>query len=197
MENLKGILLEMEKKNSLRVKSKLKKGDLIKKSEGLYYEIDDLNLHKNLPDYKDGALPYAQIHSKLKADKNKIYDFFNEKGVMRDGKLVVPFSQVIGAGLGECLEKAILSHMATQEVMESFLISGSLSIEGGNVEKHAYNIVFMNEKPHLVDVENPVLDDKGKILQPYVAEVHGFNDKLSRFVQHPEWEKLGRFYEIE
>lgn len=197
MENLKDMLLDLEKKNSLRVKSKLKKGDLIEKFKGLYYEIDDLGLHKNLPEYKEGALPYGQIHKKLKSDGNQIYNFFNEKGVMRDGKKVVPFSQIINAGLGECLEKAILSHMATQDVMESFLISGALSKEGGSVEEHAYNIVFLNDKPHIIDIQNPIIDSQGKISQPYVAEVHGFNNKLSRFVQHPEWEKLGRFYEIE
>lgn|GEM_PF-1581112 len=197
MENLKEILRDFEKKNSVRVRNKLKKGDLVQKSGGLYYEIDNLDLHKNLPEYKEGSLPYGPIHRKLKSDKNKIYDFFKEKGVMREGKKVVPFSQMIDAGLGECLEKAILSQMATQDVMESFLISGALSREGGSAGEHAYNVVYLNDKPHLIDVENPVLDSKGNFSQPYVAEIHGFNDKLSRFVQHPEWEKLGRFYEIE
>lgn len=198
MADLKEILLGISKRAPHKIRARLNRGDLIQKNETMYYEIDDPAIHTKLPGYKPGAIPYGQVHKHFKSDKKGIYDLFRKEGKKKGDKIVLPFSRVHELGLGECLEKAVMMQLASQDHFDSFLVNGSLSQEGGvGAENHAYNVVALNGQLHLVDAQNPIKGKDGEISQAYVAQLENFDEKLSRFRQHPEWEKLGRYYEVE
>lgn len=52
----------------------------------------------------------------------------------------IPFSRVYEAGVGECLEKAVLVQLS-ERGRKVFLIEGSLAVDY-DVDYHAYNVVF-------------------------------------------------------
>ena len=197
MENLKDILNDFEKKNPNAVKRRINQGDLIEKSLGLSYEIDDLEIYKQLQGFKEGSVPYGPVHYALKSDANAIRNLFEKEGYTKKDKKVLKFSKVVKAGLGQCLEKAILSHLATQNQRDSFFINGALSLGEEFAENHSYNVVYFNEKPHLIDIENPLrVDENKKITHPYAAPIDGINVKLNRFLVPLDWQQ-GRFYELD
>lgn len=197
MDDLKGILRGIAKKKPHVIKEKINVGDYIEKSMGFFYEIDDLEIYKQLEGYKEGSIPYGPIHYELKSDFSGIMNLFEKEGYKKDGKKVLKFSKVVKAGLGQCLEKAVLSHLATQTHRDSFFVNGALSMKEEFTENHAYNLVELNSKLHLTDIENPLrVDENKKITHPYVAPIDGINIKLGRFLVPAEWQQ-GRFYELD
>ncbi len=71
-------------------------------------------------------------------------------------------SRAIELGVGECLEKAILVQLAKQEETDAFFIMGILrhdKMRGGIL--HAFNVVYTDGKPFLIDAENPVIIRNG------------------------------------
>jgi len=197
MDDLKEILRGIAKKKPHVIKERINVGDYIEKSMGLVYEIDDLDIYKQLEGYKEGSVPYGPIYYGLKSDFSGIMNLFNKEGEEKEGKKVLKFSKVVKAGLGQCLEKAVLSHLATQNQRDSFFINGALSMEDDFAGEHAYNLVEFNSKLHLTDIENPLrVDENKKITHPYVAPIDGINVKLGRFLVPTEWQQ-GRFYELD
>ncbi len=171
------------------VTERLIRGSKVKKSSGLEYEIDDCDIDKKLGSFPDGAVPYGPIHKHLKGSMSEILKLFN-------GNSVIPFSKTYELGVGECLEKAILVQLSAQRDREAFLIIGALSQdENVGVDCHAYNVVFKDEKPFLVDAENPVNKySSGKIILPYIAPISGImNERYPEFEVPEEW-KFGRAY---
>ena len=75
---IKEALIYLSEKNNYEIWSRLKKGDFVRKSMGLSYEIDDLGIADNLMN-KERKLPYGPIHRALKSDRKKIYELFNRK----------------------------------------------------------------------------------------------------------------------
>ena len=190
MKNIKEYLTKMAEKHPKSVIANLSKGSKVQKSWGLYYEIDDIEIDKNLGEFPKGAVLYGPIYRTLKNSQREIMELFN-----RDSK--ISFSKVYNKGLGECLEKSILVQLAVQRGGEGFLINGCFSEENGiGVSPHAYNIVFRNKKPFLVDVQNPLrIDSNNKITNQYIAPILGINEDYGEFLVPEEW-KQKRIYSI-
>ncbi len=172
------------------VMAKLNPGDTVRKSAGLEYEIDDVAIYKRLGDFQAGAVPYGKIYHALEPSKGKIIQSFKNSNKL-------PYSEIFEKGIGECLEKAILVQLAAQTGRDAFLINGLLGMEENGIEPidwHAYNIVFKEGKPYLIDTQNPLrVDETGKVTHPYIAPVLGISE--GEFQVPPEW-KQGRTYAL-
>jgi len=162
--------------------SNLKKGDVVQKGSWSYYEIDDLSLTNGLYDhdkFEKGSVPYQQINHKFKSSRSEILKLFGDSKTIN-------FSDVVNAGVGECLEKAVLVQLCAQEGRDSFLINGYLETNGdGALQYHAYNVVFKDGKPYLVDAQNPIKDEDGQ-LHNFIAPIIGI-DSETEFILPAEW----------
>lgn len=161
----------------------------VQKSIGLTYIIDDVDIDKKLGEFPEGAVPYGPIHRTLRNSQREIMDLFN-------GSAEIPFSRAYEAGIGECLEKAILVQLSAQRGRNALLINGSLTKDDDFAGAHAYNVVFNDGKPFLVDAQNPLaIDSTGKITHPYIAPIFGIEGDYGDFVVPEGW-KQGRTYSI-
>lgn|SRR3989338_8015949 len=95
------------------------------------------------------------------------------------------------------VEKAILVQLSAQRGREAFLINGCFAEDDDvGVGSHAYNVVFKDEQPFLIDAQNPLAKDPtGKITHPYIAPILGIEKCYGDFVVPQEW-KQGRTYSI-
>ena len=159
------------------VKSELKKGDMVEKSMGLSYEIDDPELYKRLADIPPGKIPYGKIFKHFRTDEAKTHSVFQQEGEQRNDTRVLPFSKVYEAETGECAEKSIMAQLFAQKERDSFYVSGGMSFGTDDfLNRHAYNIVVIDGTPVLIDVENPQCMgyDNGKAeWRPFIAPVIG------------------------
>ncbi|MBI4154122.1 hypothetical protein HY501_02200 [Candidatus Woesearchaeota archaeon] len=171
------------------VTRRLKRGSRVQKSWGLSYEIDDINIDKRLGDFPEGTVPYGPIHRSLKSSQGEIMAVFR-------GSSEAPFSRAYAAGVGECLEKAILVQLSAQRGRDAFLILGCLTEEDGLAGVHAYNVIFKDGQAFLVDTQNPLAKDpSGKITHAYIAPILGIEESYGDFVVPREW-KQRRTYSI-
>lgn len=87
--------------------------------------------------------------------------------------------------------------MSAQRGRDAFLINGCLAEDGEvGAGPHAYNIVFKDGKPFLIDTQNPLArDSNGKVTHPYIAPILGVDGEYGEFVVPEEW-KQGRTYSI-
>ena len=187
---LRPYLEALAEQHPKQVMGRLDRGSKVQKSWGLTYEIDDSDIDRRLGDFPEGAVPYGPIHRALKNSQGEIMAVFN-------GSSEAPFSRAYEAGVGECLEKAILVQLSAQRGREAFLINGCLAEDDDvGVGSHAYNVVFKDGKSFLVDTQNPLAKDStGKITHPYLAPILGIEEGYGDFVVPQEW-KQGRTYSI-
>ena len=63
---------------------------------------------------------------------------------------------------------------------------------------HAYNVVYYEGRPMLVDVQNPVIVkvDEKRIEVPYIVPIVGFDPESKRFILDEKYD-VGRTYRIE
>ncbi|MBU2503455.1 MAG: hypothetical protein KJ879_00150 [Nanoarchaeota archaeon] len=152
----------------------LKEGDVVNKSSGLDYEIDDIKkVLSKIGESKD--FPYGKINGMLRSDAEAIKALFDAEGQTRKGKKVLPFSRVVEEGLGECLEKSVLSHLFLQnfpQVHEHFLVSGNIGSDDGEVGYHSFNLAKRNGNWVVIDTENPHEKKNGKVI-PYIVPIQG------------------------
>jgi len=160
-EQIKQYLENLAKDCPNFIKSRLKEGDLVDR-----YKIDDINLHKQLGDFPKGSVPYAAIRNKLKGswiDRNKITCKYEKD---------IPFSDMLKNETGVCLEKAIMVQLAAQEGRDSYLIDGYMADKSDNYTlgiPHGYNVIFKDDKPYVVDAENPIRAEGKEI--PYIVPI--------------------------
>ena len=187
--DLKSYLEALAERHPTSVIGRLDRGSKVQKSLGLSYEIDDPDIDRKLGDFPEGAVPHGLIHKVLRTSQGEILAMFK-------GLFEVPFSRAYEAGLGECLEKAILVQLSAQRARDAFLINGYFAEDDDIViGSHAYNIVFKDGKPFLLDAQNPLAKDStGKITHPYIAPIIGI-DKEYAFMVPQEW-RQGRTYSI-
>ncbi len=180
--------LSCERENS--VIGNLARGNMVRKSMGRQYEIDDVEIERRLGDFPGGVIPYGPIYRALRNPKgDELMNIFG-------GSSEVPFSRVYEAGVGECLEKAILVQLAAQKGVDvPFLISGSLCEDGDFADFHAFNIIFRDGKPFLLDVQNPLSVSDGIVTHPYIAPVEDLLGQDYEFKVPNEW-RQGRTYAI-
>jgi len=173
-----------------QVIGRLDRGSKVQKGGEFTYEIDDPDIDRRLGEFPEGAVLYSPIHKALRNSQREVMALF-------DGSPEVPFSRAYEAGVGECLEKAILVQLSAQRRREAFLISGYLEEnDDGCCCPHAYNVVFKDGKPFLVDTQNPLAKDStGKITHPYFAPILGVGGDRGDFVVPQEW-KQNRIYSI-
>lgn len=184
------LLRRFSREKPRSVISKLSLGDIVHKSAGLTYVIDDDQIVRRLGDFPKGAIPCGAIYRKLKGDSSQVVKHFL-------GRSQIPFSEVFHAGLGECLEKSVLVQLAAQEQEESFLISGALEQEGEvGAGFHAYNLVARQNQLFLVDAQNPVRVEADGKVHVYVAPVEGITGDYGE-IQVPKIWKMGRTYCIQ
>ncbi len=190
MERQIEFLNALSNERSKKVIKTLKTGDSILKSMVLEYTIDNQDIDLQLGKFPNGSIPYRQIYSKLSGDSRDILDQFNR----RDN---IPFTEIFNAGLGQCLEKAVLVQLAAQRQEESFLISGVIEVdEALGANHHAYNIVARSGKLFLVDAQNPAGISKDGTIHPYVAPVVDIVGKSGEIQVSPEW-RMNRTYTID
>ena len=174
-----------------KVVARLSKGSTVQKGSSAIYEIDNPDIDRQLGTFPEGTVPYGPIHRALKPSVNKTMSLF-------EGRPIVPFSAAFNAGTGECLEKAVLVQLSAQRGRNSFLINGALAQDGEmGVDWHAYNVIFRDGKPFLVDVQNPLAKDaSGKITHPYIAPVLAIEDGDYGDFRVPEEWRQGRVYSL-
>jgi hypothetical protein len=170
--------------------ARLDVGSVIRKSMGLSYEIDDSDIDRTLGEFPEGAVPYGLIHMALRSSQSGILKLY-------DGSSRIPFSQAVNAGVGECLEKAALVQLSAQRGGMTFLITGCLGEDGQvGVSPHAYNVVFREGTPFLVDAQNPLAKNpEGNVTHPYIAPILGIGEDYGEFIVPQEW-RQGRAYSI-
>ena len=172
---------------------RLGKGSVVQRGKGLSYEIDDPDIDRRLGDFPEDAVPYGPIHRTLRSA------LYHQGVILRpyDGSSRIPFSRAYNAGIGECLEKAILVQLSAQRGRDAFLLIGCLAEDGEvGVGSHAFNVVFMDGKPFLVDAQNPLTEDsEGRITHPYIAPIQGIDGEYEEFIVPEEW-KQGRTYSL-
>ena len=148
-----------------------------------------------MDDFPGGVIPYGPIHRALVSSSGRIYQLFKQYGSKRSGKTVLPISKAVEAGVGECLEKAVLAQLASQRGRESFLVNGVLGEDGEiGVGYHAFNVILRDGKLHIVDVQNPLHKDETGRVWPYAVPVFGINS-LGEF-QVPNDQRHGRTYAL-
>ena len=83
----------------------------------------------------------------------------------------------------------------TEKHRDSFLINGVLAQDSEvGVDYHAFNIVFKDGKPFLVDAQNPLAKEStGKVTHPYIAPILGIEN--GDFIVPNEW-RQGRTYSL-
>lgn len=183
------ILRKLSIERPRSVISRLNFGQIINKSMGLKYLIDNSDIDLNMGDFPKGAIPYRPVYKKLGGNSSDILKQFG-------GRNTIPFSEVFNAGLGECLEKAVLIQLAAQRQEESFLIKGVIEEDGEiGAGFHAYNVVIRSEKLFLVDAQNPARIDSAGTIHPYIAPITDICGEYADFKVPSEW-KLGRTYSI-
>ena len=177
-------LTEVDPKVVIR---RLEKGSQVQKSFGLFFEIDDPDVDKKLGDFPIGAVPYHQIYTAFKESKGKTGKLFGSE-------CTAPFSRFVEAGVGECIEKAILVHLSAQRGRDAFLINGCLTQDGVlGIGPHGFNVVFKDRKPYLVDAHNPYRGTGEIQTKNYIAPIIGIDNDFTTFIVPDEW-KIGRTY---
>ncbi len=183
------LLRNLSREKHESIIARLNSGQEITKSRGLKYLIDNHDIDLSLGDFPRGAIPYRQIYRKLKGNSS---DILRQFGIRR----IMPFSEIFNAGLGECLEKAVLVQLAAQRQEESFLVNGAIeNDEEVGADFHAYNIIVRGGKLFLVDAQNPLLIDSEGRIYPYVAPVIEIIRESREIRISSEW-KFGRTYFI-
>lgn len=186
-DQLKQYLTEAARMKSDKVIKRIKVGQRISKRAHLSYGIDDLTVDKYLGDFGETTIPVGPIYRKMVTSPSTIHSLFHKEQT-------VPFSRVVHAGAGECLEKAILVQLAAQRNYDSFLINGALrEHQEGFVEHHGFNIIFIGDKPHLIDAQNPIQNGNGT--KPYVAPITSLLLGSEDLVVEKEWEQ-NRIYSL-
>jgi len=178
------------------IKARIERGDLIKKSLGHVYEIDNPDIYRDLdPDAEPGRVPCGAIFKKFKSCEGKTAAVFMDEGVEGDRYRVLPYSRVFELGVGSCLEKAVMTHLFAQRGRPAFLITGVAGADDDFLDGHAYNIIFKDSVPYLVDTENPmVVEENGKPkYRPFIAPVTGLCSD-DGFLIPPEWDNGVKFY---
>jgi len=175
--------------NPAAVVSRLSRGFRLAKSLGQEYEIDNINLDDELGRFPVGAIPYNLVNKALRSEGPALRALFGEASC-------IPFSRVVKAGFGQCLEKAILLQLATQKAGISYLVSGALEEVDGGAMQHSFNLVARAESVYLVDAENPFQRDKaGNVLRPYVVHVNDISPSGAIIVD--EACRAGRTYSLD
>ena len=191
---LKEFLESFKGKYSKYVIKELKKGDRVyKRFNDLWYIIDDPNIDRRLGKFPDGKIPYKIIAQSLKGSTEELENLFGDSHEL-------PFSKAFNLGLGQCLEKSILTQLAAQRRRDSFLINGILCKEDDKINtfNHAFNIVFKDGYPYLVDTQNPIGEKpNGDYEKPRIARILGISpSKHGELVLSDEWKKYGLIYSI-
>ena len=184
----------------------LKVGDVVEKSSGYSYLIDDLDIWREV-------IPMRGEEDKLtvtRAYKTIFSHGFCHRGVctttlMRElPKLVeihgsiIPFSEVIKLGVSECSENSILLHLALQDRFELFLIEGVLyDQEGFPSGYHHFNVIIRPDVgPYLIDVVNPIKwTAEGSAVKPYIVPILGMYQNM-KFLSLPDWAAHNGQYSI-
>ena len=184
-DNVISHLTELAKLPQRGVIGRLNVNDLVNKSSGLSYSIDDLGISRVLGNFPLDALPYGPVYRSFRNPKQDILGLFGKD-------TNIPFSRAVESSVGECLEKATLLQLAVQDNMPSFLVNGAMS-EGDSLDGyHAFNVVFSSGKPFLVDVQNPLRkEEAGKPIRPFVAPILGIEHD---WFELPENWRHGRAY---
>jgi hypothetical protein len=190
MENKQAMLdyLENFSKNfpNLVINS-LSRGSRVNKNLSQQYEIDNANIDEDLGKFPVGAIPYNHINRALRSNGSELRALLS-----RD--TFIPFSKVVKAGLGQCLEKAVLVQLAAQRAGKTYLINGALELDDDiGADFHAFNLVARAENIYLVDTENPLsLNKDGSVLRPYVVPVKDISKNGTIIV--PDAYRFGRTY---
>jgi len=176
--------------NPAAVISQLSRGFRLAKSLCQEYEIDSINLDDELGRFPVGAIPYNLVNKALRSEGPALRALFGEASC-------IPFSRVVKAGFGQCLEKAILLQLATQKAGKAYLVSGALELDSKpGAEFYAFNLVARAESVYLVDAENPFQRDKaGNVLRPYVVHVNDISPSGAIIVD--EACRAGRTYSLD
>ena len=152
----------------------LKQGDIIPKSGGLAYLIDDVTLPNKLENHIPGTVPYKQICNKFSGGKQEILEMFDKHGSKQNDITIMPYSKAFEENIEECVGRAILTQLCAQTNRKSYYINGLICIPEEGIEPltdHGFNIIIKDEIPHLVDTTNPILNKEKNSLKPCIIPI--------------------------
>jgi hypothetical protein len=152
------ILSSLADANRPSIRRNLRGGNRVKFSSGKYWEIDNPNIFRNLPKSDEYGFPLSAIYRTFPGSSKKRDQLFEEVSKTRttndDIQLkysAAPFSLAVERETGVCLERSVLFQLWQQDRLPTFLLSGLCQI--GVTDYHAYNAVFPDGRPLLVDVK--------------------------------------------
>jgi hypothetical protein len=181
----KKTLEEYAKSNPKQVIRHLKKGDLVGKTEfsEFAYEIDNPGIYRQLGDCPENAIPCGAVCSSLKIPDElglQILNLFIRHGTRKGSQDILPFSKVYEAGLGMCIERAILIHLSMQDKIDAYLVRGFLHED--NTERHplvrechAFNIIIGHDsRAYMIDTAKLFAMKDGSVT--YIAPLESIED---------------------
>ncbi len=116
--DMRGLLTQLKERSPHRVFFHLKEGDVVPKSVGSAYKIDNAGLEGIKSLFSEGPFPIGPIFNHFSPDNSafsKLWSSSNPSLKPRESHIsVVDFSKVIAARLGECLEMAIAAQIVGQ-----------------------------------------------------------------------------------
>ena len=175
-QDLLKLLNHLSEKHPHHVTSKINQGDLIKKSMGLFYEIDDPDIKPILSQVPGNGI-YSKVYNHFWKFGSKVTDLFKD-ATRQNGKSVIPYSVAVNNRAGECLEKSVAFQLANQNRTNCFMISGSLMEDINDFANfHAYNIAQKDDRLYLVDCENPLVPSNDQGIIPN-EEKYIFEDNI-------------------
>lgn len=177
--NIKERLIESASKYPDFIKFRINSGDRISlnlSGNSFVYEIDDPEIYKELGSFNSDLDFYLQLHILFETRNLHHFSLFPPNG--NQGPIVTPFSTAVRRRIGECLEKALLIQLAKQDNTDTFFVKGLLKHESmRGVIPHAFNIVYYDGNPFLIDAENPMIVINGdkRTTVPYFVPVIDFD----------------------
>lgn len=146
------------------VTSRLERGSLFENTLTRIL-IDDPTVFRRIGSFKEGTIPVELLYSFFQSDLAKLHKLYESSL-----KKPLNFSDLVRERTGACLERAILTQLALQDFLKSFIVIGHVR-GGGFDDFHAYNILSIGNNPFLFDSGLPLKNgSEGKFL-PYLIPI--------------------------
>ena len=196
-DNVMEELQRIERERPHAVRSTLRVGDEVSRNfhrGSFVFRMDDLEVYKALGAFADDTSFYLAIENQFRVmvtdDYLRVFPSHEREGT----SIIAPFSRPVHARVGDVLAKSVLVQLAKQNATVSFLVYGLFSHDQApRTTAHAYNILFANDRPRLIDAQNPMIVGQARQVVPYEVPIFGID--ANRIVIEEKW-RAGRNYAI-
>jgi hypothetical protein len=176
-QKVKNILDGLVDNHPQNVIASISQGDVLDRSAGLQYVIDNPDIDLDLGNYATGAVPYGRIFSHFTGGKEAVLKVANNRNV-------VPFSEIFNAKAGHCFERGVVTQLAAQRTRAAYMINGIIDLDRRcGVDHHVFNLVEKEDQLFLVDTSLPFGSCKdGTYEKPFIAPVKNIIGSEMRIV---------------